>query len=350
MTIPLVNRSSVTALLLAFVILGGVCKVAGQELQIGIIDFYGLNRISAATARQALTFGEGDTLSMGGERPAFLAESEHRLASLPGVAHAQANLVCCEQGRAIVYVGIQEDGAGSMQFRAPPLGNWHLAAEITQAGDEFAKALTAGLQRGDDTEDDTQGHALSHDPATRAIQERFIGYAARDMRELRRVLRDASDPGERALAAQVLGYVAEKQAVATDLVYAMSDPSEEVRNNAMRALLVFARATPTPTRPVPQIPHQPFIVLLDSSVWSDRNKAVGALMSLSTSRDPKLLAALRSQAIAQLVEMARWKSTGHAMPAFVILGRIAGYADEATQCAWEQGKREAVIQAALNRR
>jgi hypothetical protein len=44
---------------------------------------------------------------------------------------------------------------------------------------------------------------------------------------------------QRALAAQVLGYVSDKQAVVGDLVQAMSDPFDDVRNNAMRALLVF---------------------------------------------------------------------------------------------------------------
>jgi len=34
----------------------------------------------------------------------------------------------------------------------------------------------------------TQGHALLHDPAARAIQERFVGYAARDLKKLRTVL------------------------------------------------------------------------------------------------------------------------------------------------------------------
>jgi hypothetical protein len=50
-----------------------------------------------------------------------------------------------------------------------------------------------------------------------------------------------------------------------------------------------------------------------------------------------------------LVEMARWKSDGHAKPAFVILGRIAGYSDDAANAAWVRGERELVIGAALRR-
>ena len=46
--------------------------------------------------------------------------------------------------------------------------------------------------------------------------------------------------------------------------------------------------------------------------------------------------------------MARWKSEGHAFPAFIILGRVAGYSDKATYELWERGDRDAVIDAARN--
>jgi hypothetical protein len=59
---------------------------------------------------------------------------------------------------------------------------------------------------------------------------------------------------------------------------------------------------------------------------------------------------LQREAVAPLVEMARWTSAGHALAAFMILGRIAGYSDKAAQGAWDGGEREAVISAALKRR
>ena len=145
-----------------------------------------------------------------------------------------------------------------------------------------------------------------------------------------RILRNSSDAAHRALAAQVLGYAADKPAVVEDLVYGMSDPSDEVRNNVMRTLMAFAEMRPGTGSAIPRVPAQPFIDLLGSPVWSDRNKASLALMALSAARDPELLAALREQALAPLVEMVRWKSDGHAQPAFFILGRIARYSDEAT--------------------
>ena len=72
-------------------------------------------------------------------------------------------------------------------------------------------------------------------------------------------------------------------------------------------------------------------------------------MALSKGRNPELFATLRGEAMAPLVEMARWKSEGHAMAAFVILGRIAGYSDDAIQGAWDRGERAVVINHALNR-
>ena len=149
--------------------------------------------------------------------------------------------------------------------------------------------------------------------------------------------------------AQILGYVADKQTVVDDLVFGMSDPSDEVRNSAMRSLLVFAEVVPTEARPVLRIPPEPFIAFLKSPAWTDRNKASGALMALSNGRDPVLLGKLRMEAMMPLVEMARWKSEGHAMAAFVILGRIAGWSEEAIQRAWERSERAVVIDAALNR-
>ena len=337
--------SAIIPLLSVAVVLSGLTQASGQELQIGIIDFYGLNRVSPVRVREALTFKEGDSIAFAGDTlPAMLEDAERRLSKVPGVVRARTNLVCCDNGRVIVFVGIEERGSSTMRFRAEPVGKARLAADIVAAGDEFSKAFGLAIQRGAFGEDGSQGHSMSADPATRAVQERFVMYAKRDLTQLRLVLRTSSDAVQRALAAQVLGYVNDKHAVVDDLVYGMTDPSGDVRNNAMRALLVFASAA----QPVPRIPYDPFIAFLHSPVWTDRNKATGALMTLSASRESALIARLRKEALA-LVEMARWKSDGHARPAFTILARMAGYSDDAADAAWDRRERELVISAALRR-
>ena len=345
------NGAVKTAAVLVTLALATPCGVNGQELEIGIIDVYGLSRVSVRQVREMLTFTEGDTIAFGvGEEPVFLKESEDRLARSPDIARARIQRVCCDAGRAIVYVGIEEPGAATMRLRAEPRGDARLADDIVRAGDEADNALRLAVLRGNVGEDGSRGHSLADDPAVRAVQERFVLYAARDLSELRLVLRSSSDAAHRALAAQVLGYATDKQAVVEDLVHGMNDASAAVRNNAMRALGLFADMLPGPSRSVPRVPAQPFIELLNSPVWSDRNKASGALMAMSADRDPELLAALRERALAPLIEMARWKSEGHALPAFFILCRIAGYSDETAYDLWERGDRDAVIDAARNGR
>jgi hypothetical protein len=68
----------------------------------------------------------------------------------------------------------------------------------------------------------------------------------------------------------------------------------------------------------------PFIKMLNSIVWTDRNKAAMVLVKLSQDRDPKLLHKIKEQALPSIIEMAGWKDRGHAIFSFVILGRIAG--------------------------
>ena len=142
--------------------LGTPCTVSGQELQIGIIDLYGLSRVPARQVRETLTFTEGDLIAFGnGAKPAFLTESEERLARSPDIDRARIRPVCCDGGRAIVYVGIEERGAATMRFRAEPEGGVRLAADIVRAGDEGANALRLAVLRGDAGEDLSRGHSLA---------------------------------------------------------------------------------------------------------------------------------------------------------------------------------------------
>ena len=171
--------------------------------------------------RQTLTFKEGDSISFAGNaRPAFLVEAERRLAALPGVIRASVNPVCCDAGRVIVYVGLEQQGQPVTRFRDNPTGTVRLQADVLQAARDLEEAQKTAVVRGDVGEDDSRGHTLMHDAAARAIQERFVGYAARDLKALTRVLRESSDAGQRAIAAEVLGYAPVKQDVVPDLVSA----------------------------------------------------------------------------------------------------------------------------------
>jgi hypothetical protein len=70
---------------------------------------------------------------------------------------------------------------------------------------------------------------------------------------------------------------------------------------------------------------------------------VFVLFPLTASRDPALLAELRSRAVPSLVEMARWSNAGHAMLPFILLARVVGVDDAEAFQAWQSGQRETII-------
>lgn len=344
-----VDRVRTLALLFALSGLGGVHEAAAQEAQIGIIDFYGLQRLSADEVRRVLPFKEGDTLARDASDH-LRRDAERRVSAMRGVVGASTSIVCCDNGQVLVYVGVREQGAPIPHFHAPPEGTVRLEPDIIQADIEFSRALQAAAQRGLAEEDDSQGHALARDPAMRAVQEHYIGYADQHVPELRAVLRHASDAHHRAVAAQVLAYVSDKQAVVEDLAYAVADPDGGVRNDAMRTLAVFLRTVPTSTRRVPHVPFEPFVAMLHSPDWTDRNKAAAAIEGVSRERDPALFEQLRIEALTPLIEMARWRYTGHAATPLRILGRMAGLSDEAIQGYIDRGERETLVRGAQSLR
>jgi hypothetical protein len=316
-----------------------------QMPPIGIIDFYGLRSVREEQVRRLLGVAEGDSF------PKSTAAIEQRFVfGVPGVVRATISGTCCEAGKSIMFVGIEETAAPAARFRPEPDGSIYLPEDVLRTGAALDAARDAAVLRGESGEDQTSGHSLMQDSAGRALQLRFIGFAARDARRLRDVLRYSNDASQRARAAEVIAYGADKGAAIRDLLGAVTDPSSQVRNNVVRALgllAIYARQHPELKL---SVPAAPFIDMLNSPVWTDRNKSSMALMQITQSRDPVLLAELKARALPALVEMARWKSQGHAFPSFFILGRIAGLPDDAIFAAWSRGDRQSVIDAALRAR
>lgn len=318
-------------------------SLAGQNPPIGIIDFYGLRSVSEQRVRGALQIKEGDTL------PESWEETQRRLGAIPNVQQARFNAACCEAGKIILYVGIRETGAPSLQFRPAPTGAIRLPPAIIKAGEAFDDALMEGVRKGDVSEDDSRGHALSSYPKMRAIQGMFVTFAVQDLKLLRAVLRESGDALHRALAAQIIGYAESKRDVVEDLVYGMSDPDGNVRNNSMRALAIIAGFAERSPKLGIKVPVKPFIDLLNSIMWSDRNKSSYALYQLTEKRDPVVLLKLRESALPSLVEMSRWKSPGHAYRPFFLLGRVGNLSEAEIQKHWDRGNRETLIEAVVNK-
>ena len=128
--------------LLIFLFILPFGSINGQNPPIGIIDFYGLRSVSEQQARQALQIKEGDSFPTSQEE-----EAQRRLEAIPNVQQARLNFACCEAGKAILYVGIKEKGAPSLQFRSAPKGAIRLSEVIVQAGQAFDDAFTEGVEK-----------------------------------------------------------------------------------------------------------------------------------------------------------------------------------------------------------
>lgn len=307
---------------------------------IGTLDFYGLNRTQEGRVRQALMAKEGDPL------PTSKGDAEERIDEIPGVVASHLEAVCCVGGKVILYVGLEERGSPHFDLREAPEGDVTLAPEMLSTYREFLDAVDAATRRESDAEDLTHGHSLMADPLAREIQEKFPAFAKDRIKELREVLRNSYDEEQRAAAAYIIGYAPRKNEIVDDLQFALRDADPGVRGNGVRGLLavaIYARLNPDS-----DIKIEPtwFVEMLNSLSWSDRNRALRALDTLTEKRDPSTIGLLRERALTALVEMSRWKTLAHALPAFLLTGRIAGWSDQQIQDAWTRGDRESVITAA----
>ena len=309
--------------------------------RIGVIDFYGVQKVPMDKLRKALAVNPGDGL------PSSKGDVEARLNEVPGVVAASLQAACCEDGKAILYVGIEEKGAVHFEYHPEPDGNAALPDDITNAYRKFLIEVTNAAQNGLTAEDLTEGHSLMQDATVREIQKNFIGLADKYGNALHDVIRNSSDEEARAIAAYVIGYTPKKPAIVDDLFYSVRDPDDTVRSNAIRAL--GALAVKAKLVPDSGIKIQPtwFVEMLNSVVWTDRNYAATALTTLTESRDPSTLALIRERAFSSILEMARWQHAEHAIAGYILLGRVSGIPESELQDAWKDGKRNAIIERAL---
>jgi len=304
-------------------------------MRIGIIDFYGYAGLDLEAIRAAVPVHEGGQVSV--DQVPQLVE---KLKGATGAA--DVSTVCCDsQGGLIIFLGLAGKSARNLPYNPAPSGTARFPGAVVDLYQQFTDAVMKAVERGAAAEDDSRGYALFADPAARAKQLAMREYAIRHERLIRQVLESASDAGQRAIAAQLLGYARQSRKQIAALVHASQDPDDEVRNNATRALGALARSNP---KTAGRIPAAGFIEMLSSRSWTDRNKASALLEALTRSRDPELLRNLRAHALDPLVEMAGWRSAGHAYAAKVILGRCEGIEETRLQKLVEAGDVAAILQ------
>jgi hypothetical protein len=312
-----------------------------QMPHVGDINFSGLRKV---TAEKILSVTH---LSPGGSLPASKGDLEDSVERVPDVVQARVEAVCCDGKTAALFIGIEERGAAHAAFRSEPAGEAALPQPLLDAYQKFLTAVTRAAARDNTTEDLTSGHSVMDDPDARALQPRLSAFAAENSPLLREVLRNCSEAEQRAVAAAVIGYAAPSQELVDDLEYALDDPEAAVRANAIRSLKAIAVFASKQPQSGLKIAPTWFVELLHSVELSDRTESTKALLLLTDHGGQSAIDLIHERALPELAEMARWKTLRYALPPFLLLGRVAGLSDAATQQAWEKGDREATIQKAL---
>lgn len=315
--------------------------LSAQRPEVAIIDFYGVKKVPIDKLRKALGFAEGSPM------PASKGETELKLNFVTGVVGAQLQAICCEAGKAIVYVGIEEKGSTHFTYRAEPEAELQVPKDVEEAYLAFLQQVTEAAKANMPEEDLTEGHSLMRYLPAREAQLKFVDLTETHGVALREVSRKAGDPAHRAMAVYVMGYAKQKFRVIDDLFYALKDMDETVRANALRALgAITVKAKLDPDAEI-KVPATWFIEMLNSLSWSDRTQAARFLVNLTDSRDPRVLLQIKERAFDSIVEMAKWKHAEHSLPAYILLGRVSGFPEEDLQHAWSTGDRELMIKRAL---
>jgi len=313
--------------------------MAAQTPVIGDIEIFGTRKIQHERVLKTLGIHAGDPL------PPSKVRLEDALLAMDGVARASVEAVCCEAGKAILYIGIEERGGATFPLRDLPQGDLQLPDEIVQAYHDFTIAVAKAAHDGDTHEDIKQGHALMDNIACNVLQKRFIGFAQLYPEVLKAVLRESEDEEQRAIAAYVLGYAPRKIDVVDDLQLALRDPDPDVRANAVRALKPIALlGQRDPDRGI-KVELTWFVAMLNSTVLKDRLEGARTLLALTDAGIPdSTYKYLWENGGEALNEMAHWRNLEYVLPAYMLLGRMAGCKDEELEQAWASSDREKKLQ------
>ncbi|HEU4765737.1 MAG TPA: hypothetical protein VFS77_00145 [Pyrinomonadaceae bacterium] len=323
-----------------------IVRAQEQAPRIGYIEFFGTSGIELQKVKDSLAAYEGQELSFA-KLPHLRAEVSRLVQTPFGKEPTDVAPVCCDnQGRWILFVGLQGKNYRTFSYNPAPRGTATLPTHIVDVYRQAMDLIFESIRKGA-IEDRSKGYALSTYPPLRAKQLAMREYAVSHAGLIRRVLLEAADAEQRTVAAALLGYANQNNQQITSLIRASRDPNDGVRNNAVRALVVLAEASRITAS---KIPAAPFVSMLNSGIWTDRNKTSYLLSYLTNRRDEKLFRLIQEQAIESLIEMARWQNPGHADTSRRILGHLAGIPEDQLQKLIAEQKVEEIVAALMKKR
>ncbi|MBI5281549.1 MAG: HEAT repeat domain-containing protein [Candidatus Solibacter usitatus] len=306
---------------------------AAAQPRVGSVEIYGLRKVPAERIRAALQVSPGDAL------PKSKGAVEERLAALDGVMAARLEAFCCDKGKPVLYVGIHETGTNPLPVHEWPDKEAALPPDVMAAYAEFSAAFALAVREDDLTEDLSRGYSLMRHLTCRVIQRRFVALAEMHSNAVRNVLANSNDAGQRAAAAYLLGYLPDRTSALRDLTYALEDPDGGVRVNAARALRAFVFFSLQNQDGDLKVDPAVFVPLLGSLELGNRLEAAKALLLYAEMPSTGGLKLLPPDALAAVLEMARWQYAAHAQPAFLLAGRLAGWSEDDLLVAWRSGQR-----------
>lgn len=340
MTLP-----DMTLRFLVVLLFTSIISAQDNPKRVGSIDFFGYSGVDLNRVRASLPIREGDPFDAV-DRKVFetIERIRESIKISTGKPPTDVAPVCCDtQANFMIFIGVAGNSTVTTSYNAVPTGTVSLPPRIVNLYRQMMELNSSLVSQGKATEDRSKGYSLSIDENLRAKQLEARTFALGHQRLLSQVLRSSRDPEQRRVAAQLMGYARQSRSQIADLVWATRDADDGARNNAIRALGVLAESN---SKIAGQIPPRPFIEMLNSGVWTDRNKGGYVIEQISKGRSSKLLALLRAEALEALIEMARWRSGGHAAPARTILGRLAGIEESRLREMIAAGDIEQIIDAA----
>lgn len=320
---------------LAALALAAVSYCADLTPHVGEIQIFGAYKTKPAKVASALGVQVGDPLPV-------REEAEARLLAVPGVVASSVQIVCCAGKNMILYAGVEEKGSPHFQYHVAPADEIALPQRLLDAYDDVIANAEASMRGHNADEDLTNGYSLMADPEGRQKQEDLIPMVAENLAQINKVLRESSDPEQRQAAAYVIQYAprAPRQApiMIDALQYALQDPDESVRKTAIQSIQAVIIGARLHREQHLHIEPTWLVELLNSLDWSDRAAASDALVTLTDKSYPEALDLIRERAWNAVLDMARWQDLRHALPGFILAGRVAGMNKDEIAQAWEHDR------------